>query len=124
MYARRCPKWWKVLLRAGCYEAAAGLLGDLVRMMHYADVLWPTSHPNPRGEELLREWREDQRKWVREALRELLGDPDGSAVESWYRLYRDDPSAFQERARQYAKPKRRVNDSGLWADDEADPAPR
>lgn len=106
---------WEKLLDEGCDEAAAGLLCDLFRFLDYTETKWPATAPGT-SEEADREMREGRWGQLREVLMELFDDGDGTKLKNWFQLYRNDIAAFRARARQFARGKNDIHDSGLWLD--------
>jgi hypothetical protein len=108
------------LLDQGCDEAAAGLLCDLFRFLHFAEVGWtPESQPDLRETDA---WlREARRVHLREDIMQLLDDQDGGKLQELYRLYRHDPVAFREHIVKLCREQNDVHDSGLWLDKGREP---
>ncbi len=112
-------KHWEDLLADACDEAAAGLLCDLFRMLHYAEVIWPSTEQtlDPERLETSRSLREHRAADLREGLMKLLDDKDGHKLKSWYQLYCDNVAKFRARARKFARDKNIFHDNGLWQND-------
>ncbi len=112
-------KLWKDQFTNACDEAAAGQLCDLFRMLHYAEVIWPSTEQtlDPEHLETSRALREHRAAELREVLMELLDDKDGHKLKSWFQLYCDNVAKFRARARKFACGKNVFHDNGLWQND-------
>ena len=105
-------KGFEKLLEEGCDEGAAGLLCDLFRMLRYAEVGWPQV-VQPQLRKTDQQIRENRLVALREVLREILDDPDGSQLNDWHQLYCEGEPAFREHARQHPRQLCYTHDSGL-----------
>jgi hypothetical protein len=112
---------WDELLRDGRNEAAAGLLCDEFRNLHYAVFRWrPLASPERRDED--QAFRQQQMADHRTVIREMLDDIGGDEFDEWWQLYCAGRDAVRQRAREYIRQMDDAHESGLWRDEEPEPA--